>query len=782
RSHCHCNTKGIANDTVTCSRHTNARNANSRGIRVKVADLLTLCGIKHHELSPELWKYKGRIVSQAPAHSLLGGTEKKGPGTLPRPVQAMSSLPSVGDMQAAFAFSINAPRHRRKEKEAHFDARSQPSTPGPGSPSRPLVDLPEGPHEEPSRLMPTLSAIPSGSFQPQKSVLQFDLPNGAGDDTEDVKREAVRSLSGVVEDNEQGDKNEENLLMRSPPSSPQMDNMISLSKKSNTVILHQYNTIEDAEPPGSLEDLGCSICVKVPWLAACLPVVLSATSLAFMYHEDIVGHNFTMVSAAVYSLCSVSCLWLLRRALLSEELVLAVGKLHVFVDTFKNQWGKRSRQEQCWSFAVWLILVLGFVAGEAYEEWKEMELPDTGYANSRLILKALCTVSFGLSSGILVLVAYVQCHFLLGLDTSLDCWCASLLDEPDFSLGVESWNCLQALLKCIGREMASSFLMMQILGAAGFIYFLTSAVTVAFQRSFDREVMLMEGLRSLPLLLHFLLEMHVFSRGATLTQKCRIIPSFVNQIPSATLLNPARSYLVQFVTDSSAGFLVRDVKLTPEMFLKIFVLIGGLLINCPAIFRQPRLGHKRSLVTAGTLNWQSGLAYCHALISDLVLGGLFLVGPVWPRPAAYTSTRRFAGRVKSSSLGPRGQLEAEEFRKVLVELTGREGYNAAAVNGKWHFWKVKSGRVAFQRELSLEGAAPEGAVPSLRLFLFYVPQTDTWIISDAPDASGSVVADCGPVLGGTDLQQSWRVWDGDGWKEETGVEPSRCSTEQTKHR
>ena len=36
--------------------------ARSQGIRVKVADLLTLCGIKHHELSPELWKYKGRIV------------------------------------------------------------------------------------------------------------------------------------------------------------------------------------------------------------------------------------------------------------------------------------------------------------------------------------------------------------------------------------------------------------------------------------------------------------------------------------------------------------------------------------------------------------------------------------------------------------------------------------------------------------------------------------------------------------------------------------------------
>ena len=31
------------------------------GIQIKLAEVLTLCGIKHHELEPEHWKYKGRV-------------------------------------------------------------------------------------------------------------------------------------------------------------------------------------------------------------------------------------------------------------------------------------------------------------------------------------------------------------------------------------------------------------------------------------------------------------------------------------------------------------------------------------------------------------------------------------------------------------------------------------------------------------------------------------------------------------------------------------------------
>lgn len=171
----------------------------------------------------------------------------------------------------------------------------------------------------------------------------------------------------------------------------------------------------------------------------------------------------------------------------------------------------------------------------------------------------------------------------------------------------------------------------------------------------------------------------------------------------------------------------------------------------------------------------------------------------------------------------RAEPEAEpaaELRQVSVELRGREGYNAAAVNGIWRFWRVRGGRLAFTRDVELRverddvevtseidedaddvdgqgrrrrcggskgleedggggsqnttGGATTG-VARVRLFLYFVPQLDTWLISDAPDCgsggtSGTVAADCGPVgKDGTDFCQLWRVWDGEAWREDRNI-------------
>merc|ERR1719491_1222718 len=54
-----------------------------------------------------------------------------------------------------------------------------------------------------------------------------------------------------------------------------------------------------------------------------------------------------------------------------------------------------------------------------------------------------------------------------------------------------------------------------------------------------------------------------------------------------------------------------------------------------------------------------------------------------------------------------------EFQRISVEISGREGYNAVAVNGVWSFWRVNSGRLAFRREVELEvdgSDAEEGEV------------------------------------------------------------------------
>ncbi|CAE7366027.1 unnamed protein product [Symbiodinium natans] len=57
---------------------------------------------------------------------------------------------------------------------------------------------------------------------------------------------------------------------------------------------------------------------------------------------------------------------------------------------------------------------------------------------------------------------------------------------------------------------------------------------------------------------------------------------------------------------------------------------------------------------------------------------------------------------------PPAPVEVDAYKTVTVELKGREGYNSSAVNGLWHYWRVKGGRLAFQREINLaEGKEEE---------------------------------------------------------------------------
>jgi len=176
------------------------------------------------------------------------------------------------------------------------------------------------------------------------------------------------------------------------------------------------------------------------------------------------------------------------------------------------------------------------------------------------------------------------------------------------------------------------------------------------------------------------------------------------------------------------------------------------------------------------------------------------------KPGGGSKSARGPGEARQSSASAyphsarRAAPEAEahpEFRHITVELSGREGYNAIAINGIWRFWRVKGGRLAFRRDVELQveaenieeeegcsddsavasaeaaaqrsGAADQTGVATVRLFLFYAPQVDSWLISDTPDSSGSVTGDCGPVGDDEDLSNNWRVWDGERWCEDRNI-------------
>ncbi|CAE7357948.1 unnamed protein product [Symbiodinium natans] len=295
------------------------------------------------------------------------------------------------------------------------------------------------------------------------------------------------------------------------------------------------------------------------------------------------GLSFNIASSAIYGLVSICCVCLLKRALKSEQLKLSLERLHEFVADFEVNWHEVSGKEWRKFAMAWLASVLCFTVSQGLEcvrteDTSAEEVQRDGLMKVVMIsLKGLSVINFAIASAIIMIVAYIQSHLLIGLDKSLDCWCSEIWNHQNFALGVQSWNAMQALLKFVGRELQNSFLVLQVFGYLGFLLFLGGAVAVAFRSEFFFFPMLVEVLAVLPLMILFLVNLRVFSHAAGLTEKCRAIPAFVNQIMAEEAVELNRQYLVQFIKDSSAGFYVKNVQLTQEMFAKQIYICGTVL-------------------------------------------------------------------------------------------------------------------------------------------------------------------------------------------------------------
>jgi len=318
----------------------------------------------------------------------------------------------------------------------------------------------------------------------------------------------------------------------------------------------------------------CCLSLAVGLPAFCQIAV--AIAIAMMNAHTITFY-FTLVSVILYASLAMTLTTLLGRAMRSADFDLALTQLHLFVADFTKTWKQVSRGEW-WKYVfAWFLIVAVFVSVQAWEMWRAGSLLADAEQVLVKVFAVLSFVSLGISSACIIWTTHLQAHVLIGLDQGLDCWCFELISSMDFHSGIESWNALQALLKSVARQLASSFLALFTLVVCGFVYFLVSGVVWVFQTDITARRLLMEGLSSLPLLFLFILGMRLFAFGADLTEKCREVPAFVNQIPSSNAADLSRQYLVRYITDSSPGFVVKDVKLTRELFMKQVILFAGLV-------------------------------------------------------------------------------------------------------------------------------------------------------------------------------------------------------------
>ncbi|CAK9112414.1 Metal transporter CNNM4 [Durusdinium trenchii] len=279
-------------------------------------------------------------------------------------------------------------------------------------------------------------------------------------------------------------------------------------------------------------------CVFV--LMSCMQVVL-ATVLHSYGHVHPVSFVKMICSTLFLNIVAFLLVLLMSRAVQSDDLILAVAKLDAFV-------------KDCGKGLDWYLRLARTLSH---------------------VTSAMDCLAFAAATAIIINGAHFQRNLLIGLSKTIDCWCSDMLFEPDFSSGVRTWNSMQALIKCVGRELGPCFLALQICGFLGLISAL--AGTVSWLVWFDDGMAIVHVLATLPELMLFCVSAWLFAQGGALSNKCREVAPFVNELECGSKRDLERQYLVQFITDSRAGFIVSGIRVTLSGFLRQMATLGTLI-------------------------------------------------------------------------------------------------------------------------------------------------------------------------------------------------------------
>ncbi|CAE7634540.1 TTN [Symbiodinium sp. CCMP2456] len=345
------------------------------------------------------------------------------------------------------------------------------------------------------------------------------------------------------------------------------------------------------------EQGACGILLRWAFLlkGLILALFLSELVLAILVlqygHVHGVAWDFTAVSLTVYFMVGYGGVVLLAQAFASEELKLVALKLQLhFNDERRTELLRRER----WKYALaWFAFMASVVVHQGFEVWNIQRgvLDDTIVRLEDLPVAKVCAqineavtiISFAFVSAVILVTCYIQSVLLLAVDGALDDWCLEVYDSQDYEVGVKTWNRMQALLKCLGRELETSTILLQAFGGIGFVAYCASAVSVVIQASFESLSLSMIAGAGAPAIFLLMIAIRLGAQAAALTEKCRVLPAFVNTIPGACI-DLHRQYLVQFIVDTSAGFIVKGVTLTQAMFLKQLYLLATVLTGLLGIF------------------------------------------------------------------------------------------------------------------------------------------------------------------------------------------------------
>jgi hypothetical protein len=188
-------------------------------------------------------------------------------------------------------------------------------------------------------------------------------------------------------------------------------------------------------------------------------------------------------------------------------------------------------------------------------------------------------VCFWVVSGLLAVQTYCQLHTSSGLERMVDDYCIRIFSDDDVGDAIVRWNVIQAFLRRCASMLEPCLLAVTTSEVV--------AVVLTGLHAMDGKGPLDRGsgcavLWGSSVLLPVATTLYSLLRVASVTEKCSRVPSLVNSLmlepaPESTSwygLDEECRHLVDYISNSAAGFYVMGMRITAFMALKLIYLFG----------------------------------------------------------------------------------------------------------------------------------------------------------------------------------------------------------------
>lgn len=298
------------------------------------------------------------------------------------------------------------------------------------------------------------------------------------------------------------------------------------------------------------------LCRLYQWMAALLVVAALGIKVLLASMGDI-----QLVSDLPLPVGAISGMIFLGVLTGSEELqkiLLMLVQYSYRVDSSSTHLWEKSRYDVAVNLVIWVVAVAKRVHTHVYvaEETSARHIGGV--------------IAFGLSSFVLLALAFCLQQICRLLARMVDTFCCSIALDQRLEGVVARWNMLQAVLRKTSSTVEHCFFALQ----TTVFFVLLLAVADGLHPGQDGSKLL----DLLPCAAVLLGIARTYFCAAAVTDKCAHVPSLVNSLDfSEESMDKERQYVVDYVVNSAAGFYVFEVRLNSALALK-FAHVCGVVV------------------------------------------------------------------------------------------------------------------------------------------------------------------------------------------------------------